>query len=598
MILHSAFILRQIRRAGAQALIFVVCVQLSIVSLVAINGFAHNVRQSLLQDSRSLHAADIIVRSNYPFSGPLGQKIDALAEKGRIRHSRVLQFYSLARTPDQKASLLSGLKAVEPGYPFYGQVLLRSGDLLANVLTPGRIVVEQSLLERLGLAVGDSLRLGQGLLTIADVVLREPDRPVTVFSLGPRIFVPLADLDQLGLVQTGSRVRYKLLVQVNSPEALDPILAEIRAAASPDERVDSFQTAPSRIKRFFDNLIFFLALMGVMTLLLAGIGIQSTLSAMLKRKAQTIAIMKTVGATSGFIVLHFMAVVLILGSAGTLLGLISGWGLQYLIPLLFSGILPDELPPVFTAAMLAETVILGLMVVGLFSFLPLNRLRDVKPVAILRHAPGPRRRGVAHLLIALLIGLFFSATILWQLQDLNTGLKFVAGILALIAVSALLTRLVLMGIRRLPLHRPTVRQAVRGLFRPGNLTRAVITTLTAALAALFTMYGVERNLYDTFVSTYPPDTPNLFCINIQPDQREAFQKTIAPEAQFHPVVRARITAINDDPIDLEAEQRRRGDNLARPFNLTYRDHLLPDESLLKGNTLFDAQVKGIQVSVL
>ncbi|MGB5987543.1 MAG: FtsX-like permease family protein, partial [Desulfobacterales bacterium] len=382
MILHRPFILSQIRRSGVQALIFVLCVQLSIVSLVAINGFAHNVRQSLLQDTRSLHAGDIIIRSNYPLSNALNQRIEKLTAQGRIQASRVLQFYSLARTLDQRASLLSGVKAVGPGYPFYGQVVLQSGKALSAVLTPGRIVVEQSLLERLGLAVGDSLRLGQGTLTIADVVLREPDRPVTVFSLGPRIFLALAELMALDLVQPGSRVRYKLLVRVNHVKDLDPLLAEIQAAASPDERVDSFETAPSRIKRFFDNLIFFLALMGIMTLLLAGIGIQSTLAALLKRKEQTIAIMKTVGATSRFIALHFMVLVLILGAAGTLLGLISGWGLQFLIPLLFRGILPEALPPVFTAAILAETLFLGLMVVVLFSFLPLNRLRDVKPIAI------------------------------------------------------------------------------------------------------------------------------------------------------------------------------------------------------------------------
>lgn len=598
MTLNRTFLLRQIRRSGVQAFIFILCVQLSIVSLVAINGFAHNVRQSLVKDTRTLHAGDIIIRSNYPFSENLDRRVNELEGQGHIQHTTVLEFYSLARTLAQDSSLLCGIKAVAPGYPFYGRVELGSGGKLAEVLTPGNVVVEQTLLDRLGLAKGDPLRLGQRTLTIADVVLGEPDRPVTVFSLGPRIFVARADLDQLDLVRQGSRVRYKMLIKVEASQSLAPLLEALKHASSPDERVDSFQTAPSRIKRFFDNLIFFLALMGILTLLLAGIGIQSTLGAMLKRKEQTIAIMKTVGATSRYIALHFMLMISILGALGTILGLISGYLLQFLIPLLFRGVLPADMPPVFTWAMLGETLMLGLLVVALFSFLPLNGLKAVKPIVILRQAAGSIRRSAASYLTAIFIGLFFSAAILWQLKDVKTGLYFVVGILGLIAVSNLLTRLVLRGLKRLPSQGPTLRQAVRGLFRPGNLTGAVITTLSAALTALFTIYLVERNLNDSFVMAYPPDTPNLFCINIQPDQREAFRQTMAPEATFYPVVRARITAINDVPIDPKVEQRRRGDNLARPFNLTYRDHLLPDESLIQGSGLFNGKASGIQVSVL
>jgi len=598
MTLHRSLAFRQIRRSGAQALIFVLCVQLSMVSLVAINGFAHNVRKSILRDTRSLHAGDIIIRSNYPFSETMRHKVAALESQGRIRSAATLQFHSLVRTVTEDASLLCSLKVVAPQYPFYGRVELRSGKALGDVLTAGRIVVEQALLERLGLSEGDELRVGRSVLTIADVVLREPDQPLTVFTLGPRILVALADLDQLHLILPGSRVRYKLLVKVTAPLDMDAHLKELKAAAGPDERVDSYETAPSRIQRFFDNLLFFLALMGILTLLLAGIGIQSTLGAMLKKKEQTIAIMKTVGAGSRFISLHFMLMVSILGTAGTLLGLGSGYLLQFGIPWLFRGVLPASMPPVFTLPMLGETLLLGLMVVALFCFLPLHGLKTVKPVAILRHTTGTRHKGAAYYATALVIGLFFASAILWQLKDIKTGFYFIGGILALIALSALATRLALLGLGRVHPRKPALRQALRGLFRPGNLTRAVITTLTASLAALFTIYLVERNLNDSFIRAYPAETPNLFCINIQPDQRENFQQVVGREARFYPVIRARLTAINGALIDPAAERKRRGDNLARPFNLTYRDHLLPDEHIVAGPGLFAPGITDIQVSVL
>src|SRR6185369_12513610 len=208
------------------------------------------------------------------------------------------------------------------GYPFYGQVLLASGRPFHQVLTPGNIVVEQALLDRLRIRVGDALRVGNATLTVRDVLLQEPDRPVNFFALGPRALVAAADLDSLGLIGTGSRVEYVTLAKVFQPAELDRIASELRRSAGDGRvRVDTYQSADSRVKRFFDNLLFFLNLSGIFTLLLAGFGIQSTLFALLKEQERTIAVMKALGARSRFIISHFLAVTLILGLLGTLAGI-------------------------------------------------------------------------------------------------------------------------------------------------------------------------------------------------------------------------------------------------------------------------------------
>ncbi|MEN8751201.1 MAG: ABC transporter permease, partial [Desulfobacterales bacterium] len=301
------FILRDVNRTRSQAIVFALCVSLAMVTLVAVNGFSDSVSTTLLNDARALSAADIIVRSRQELSPGLVQKIAEMESARSIESAQIYEFYSVARTAAGDGSLLSNIKAVSKGYPFYGRCELTSGRSLTEVLLPGRIVVAPVLLERLGLRVGDSLSIGRATLTIADVVLKEPDRPLDAFAFGPRIFVSTADLERIDLIGKGSRVSYAVLIKVADAADLTRLVDRLTAAADPvQERVDTYRTAPSGVKRFFDNFIFFLNLIGIFTLLLAGIGVYTTLTAYLKEKEKTIAVMKTVGASSRFILTHFI----------------------------------------------------------------------------------------------------------------------------------------------------------------------------------------------------------------------------------------------------------------------------------------------------
>jgi len=242
--------------------------------------------------------------------------------------------------------------------------------------------------------------------------------------------------------------------------------------------------------------------------------------------------------------------------------------------------------------------VLGILVVALFAFIPLHHLREIKPSAVFRKESAENRRSAPFYLAAVTIFLFFVGMVLWQLEDIKIGTYFVLGIVGLIVLTGLATQGILFGVRRLPIRSLALRQALRGLFRPGNATRAVIITLSAALAVVFSIYLVEENLDAAFVRSYPADAPNLFFIDIQPDQVEAFSDTLGMTPRYYPVIRSRLVSINGEKIDREQERRRRGDNLARPFNLTYRDYLLDDEAMRIGDALFRTDLEGLQVSVL
>jgi putative ABC transport system permease protein len=598
-VIHKRFIFRQLTRSGGQPLLFIICVMLSIQGLVALDGFGNSVRRAMLQDARSLQAADIIIRSNAPFSSQLLSAVKVLTDRGAVQKVPVYEFYSMVRTQSTSTSLLAALKVVGPEYPFYGAVTLTSGKPFQDVLKSGGIIVEKNLLDRLNLRVGDLLAVGDRSLTILDVVVSEPDRPVNFLSFGPRVFVSLKDAESLHLMMPGSRVSYKLLLKVTDdepPERLVKILEQ--SALEGQEFVDTFQTARSRIKEFFDNFFFFLTLIAIFTLLLAGFGIQSTLIAFIREKTHTIAVMKAIGGTSKDIRIIFFTLVFLLGMVGTVLGIASGLILEQLLPFILGPLFPATMEVSLSWHTVLKGLILGLLATVLFAIAPMERLKAISPVAIFRKDTTFLSKSALGYFSGFLLFGFFTGLILMEIKDINIGMRFLALLIGLILFALLFARAILNLLKRLHPRQPALRLALRGLFKPGATPISIITTLCVSLGFVFSMYLVEVNLDAAFIRAYPEDAPNLFFVNIQPDQKTSFARALEAPATFYPVIRARLVSSNNEKINRYEERKRKGDKLSRPFNLTYRDHLLGDESLLKGNTLFQKNKTRLQVSVL
>jgi putative ABC transport system permease protein len=362
--------------------------------------------------------------------------------------------------------------------------------------------------------------------------------------------------------------------------------------------VDTSRTARSGVKRFFDNLLFFLSLIGIFTLLLAGVGIRSALVAFLKENEKTIAIMKTIGATSRFFTRHYIVILSILGLGGTMLGLLAGLFLQNALNVLFVGFVPRNVQLHISWQAVSQGIGLGVLVVGLYSFLPLYQLKDIKPVAVFRKETMPAQKGWLFYLITVLLFTFFLMLVFWQVQDIKTGLYFVGGVILLIIITTLLAGAVLHILKRLKVKFLIFRQAIKGLYRPKNATKSIIITLTASLSVIFSIYQIEQNLDAVFIQSYPANAPNLFFLDILPTQIEGFSDTLGMKVQYYPIIRARIVTINGEKINRKKERQRRSDNLARTFNLTYRNYLLEDEKIVKGNRLYNDDWGDLQVSVM
>jgi putative ABC transport system permease protein len=586
--MHIRFILREIWYSRGQAAIYVLCVALSLVSIVALSSFKRDIYSSLMSDARKLHGGDIILKSHRPFPPKLDSELKGLFSRNDITGIKTWEFYSVARAKDGEKSLLSNIKVVDNGYPLYGEVNLRSGRKIGSVLRPGKAVVAADLLERLDVRLGDSLLLGNSSVTIVDTIGGESQRPVDFFNFGPRIFVLASDLTKMGLVQHGSRVHFEVLLRLDNMESLEPIRARLHEISDGEVSVNTYATAESRVKRFIDNLLFFLSLISIFTLLLAGIGMQSGLAALLRRREKSMAVLKAVGASGKFLVSHYLALTLILSLIGCFLGIFSGLVVKNSLPLLFRGLLPGNISFGFSFFDLFEGVGLGLLVAAFFTYLPLVSILALKTAGILRQGKNsitPK----AHSIFFMLCGaVFLFLLIIRQLEDFKIGLFFLGGFLGLILVITVVASIVIFLLSRLRGMPLALRQAVRSLTRPGNSTRSVVVTLAAALAVLLTIELIESDLYSTYISSYPEDAPNLFCLDIQKHQKQPFTQIIGGKVELFPVIRARLRAINGEKINRAKEKKRRGDSLSREFNLTYRGELLRDEVIIDGEALFGA----------
>ncbi|MDJ0622362.1 MAG: FtsX-like permease family protein, partial [Desulfocapsaceae bacterium] len=552
--LHRNFLFRELAHGWHHALIFILCVALSLTTMAALNSFKGGVNRTLFKDARDLHGADIIIHSHYPLSAPLVEQVDELERQKYVTASMVYEFYSVVRNGEAEKTLLSNIKVVDRQFPLYGKVELDSGKQLGQILVSGTTVVAGDVLKRLDMQVGDLLEVGSASLQIVDTVVYESDSPVNLLNFGPRIFVAEADLEAIDLVKKGTRIEYEMLLKLQAENELDETAILLKRKATPvQERVNTFRDAESGVKRFFDNLLFFLSLISIFTLLLAGLGMQSCLTALFRQKEKNIAVTRTLGATSSFLYRHYLLIILLIGLLGALVGVFSGIALGAYLPSLFEGLLPIQSQMSFQPGDVLEGLALGLMVVLLFTFLPLYRLRNIKPVAIFRSEGKPMVKDAVFYLATAAGIAMVTVLVVRQLEDTTIGLLFMAGVLALLMVIAILAGLLTRYAKKMQLRSLSLRQAFRSMTRAGNATRSIVITLSAALTLLFAIYLVEYNLHSTYIESYPEDAPNLFCIDIQPDQSEGFKSFFDNEIELFPIVRARLLAINGERIKREEE---------------------------------------------
>jgi putative ABC transport system permease protein len=639
---------RETRAAWRHFMYFFVCIALGVGALVGVALFSANVERAVTREARGLMGGDVEIRLSRPMSDRGGSVLRSLADRG-ISVLHVSELAGMAAVTGGKPSLqtqLVELKAVEPGYPFYGNLVVEPARPLMELLSqsicleprtsnsnPGRslhsslvtrhetcygAVVQQSLQIRLGLSVGDRFKVGEATFTITGVLRKEPDRVAGPFNLGPRVMVSREGLAAAELIKPGSRVRERYLVKLPPAMQTQPLVYELRGRlAGESVRVTGYRDAQPQLKQFLDQLTRYLGLIGLTALFIGGIGVATTIHAFIREKLQTIAILKTVGAESGTVICTYLLQALLLGTIGSLAGAALGAGLQHALPPLVTGLFGADLMAQldFTSALgppallpVLKGIALGVLTTLLFTLWPLLGIRAVSPARIFRRDV----QGVAaarawretlglsdrlRLLAALGIASGLAGLAVWQAGNWRIGLLFIGALAAAVALLTLSAWLLVRAITIIPGPRSVaVRQAIGNLHRPGSQAVGVMVSVGIGVMVIVAVSLLERALVDQVGESRPVDSPSFFFIDIQPDQKEGLLRLLRERAQdpapeTTPLVRSRLHAINGTPVAVPEEgdgkadrqDRRKNWYLTREYVLTFLQDLPRDNRVIRGD---------------
>jgi putative ABC transport system permease protein len=583
---------REARAAWRSFLSFLACVTLGVAALTSVGTLAANLDRTLTREAKALLGGDIEIRAARPLDAEVERALARIAATGAVVN-HVRELVGMARHPVSGRTLLVELKAVPPAYPLYGRLETDPARGAGPLVTGGTIVVAPELLERLGARVGDRIALGAAELTIRGVVRREPDRPASAVVLGPRVFLAPADLERTGLLAFGSRVRYRTLLRL--PEGVDarPTRDALAVAATDVAvRVVTFDDAQPGLRKFFSQLTTYLGLVGLVSLLVGGIGVASSVSTFLRRRLATIAILKTVGAESRTLFAAYLLQTELLGLFGSVAGAALGVAAQPVLAWALAGLLPFDLSVRPEPWTLVRAVLMGVLVTLLCGLWPLARVSSVKPSLILRadvesRLPGARRPWlVAAPIAAGLVGLAC-----WQAGSLKVAGIFVGASIAALVLLWALGRLVAYAARAARFARgPVLRHGLANLHRPGGQSGGVVVALGVGVMLLVAVALLERSLLHQMDHERRRETPSFFFVDVQGDQRARFTSIVAQASggvapSLTPVVRARLSAVNGVPVTRALVDRRAQDKrwyFTRDYVLTAMETPPASNTIVRG----------------
>ena len=552
---------RETRGAWRHVALFVTCIALGVAALVGVGTFATNLERTLGREARALMGGDVELRSARPLGLAARDALERLRDSGALT-TEIRELAGMARSPRDGRTALVEVKAVGARYPLYGRLDIEPARPPRDLLAGAGALVEAPLLDRLGVSVGDRLLVGTATFTIRGVVRREPDRAGGLLTLGPRVLIADEALDATGLVQFGSRVRHRALLRLPEGTPAARVRDDVtRALDDPAIRVVAFDESQSGLKRFFAQLTTYLGLTGLVSLLVGGIGVASAMRTFIRRKTETIAILKCVGATSRTLFGTYLVQALALGVVGSVLGVGLGLALQPLAMRAFAGLAPFPLEPLVDVRTLVRALAMGVLATGLVVVWPLLSLRAIPPSAILRQEVEPTRRRRPWLaVVPIAAGLV--ALALWQAGSLKIGGIFVgASIAALLGLAGLGRGLVRLA-RALPRARSLAwRQGVANLHRPGGQAGGVVVALGIGVMLLVAVGLLEDALDRQIDHEQRREAPSFFFVDIGADQRDAFSRVMATTTgvapTLIPVVRARLASVNGERVGRPMLERRR-----------------------------------------
>ena len=583
-------------RAGELRLLML-AVALAVAALCAVAFLSDRLDQGLRRDAAQLLGGDAVVASDQPTPQPLVDLATAL----KLQTVRSATFPSMARAPDAQGgeSRLVAVKAVSGGYPLRGRITLldalpgREGSPAA-----GEVWADPAVADGLGLKLGDTLLLGDSQLRLTALIQTEPDRGAGFMNFAPRVMLAESDLAATHLVQPASRITYRLALVPGPgapPDAVRQFVTQAEQRVKDGQlrgvRLESLESGRPEMRQTLDRAARFLRLVAMLSALLAAVAVALAARDVAARHLDACAMLRVLGQPQRRIAWAYGLEFLIAGLAASLAGVLIGLALHQVFVSLLAGLINVALPaPSVWPALLGLG--LGLSLLMGFGLPPVLQLAAVPPLRVIRRDLGAPKAGSLLVLGAGVVGL--AAILVVLAGDVTLGAIAAAGFAAAVLMFALLAwgavkllrRVVPVNVSGASVPRWLLLATRQVAARPGFAVMQV-ASLAVGLLALALLVLLRTDLIDSWRQATPAAAPDRFVINIQPDQSEAFRKTLGDAGvtryDWYPMIRGRLTAINGKPVQELRFTEDRAQRLAeREFNLSHTGDLPAHNQIVAG----------------
>jgi putative ABC transport system permease protein len=551
------FARRELRGGTKGFRVFLACLALGVAVIAGVGSLSSAIRLGLTTDARAMLGGDVELHLVHRQA-----TADQLAYLRRDADlSTVATMRAMARRPDGAERSLIELKSVDDAYPLYGTVSIDPAQPLAAALARENgawgAVTAPSLLDRLKLKIGDSIRVGDASFVLRGTLSREPDAATGGFEFGPRVIIARAALGDTGLVMPGALIGYSYRLKLPAGSDADAWVTVLKAHF-PDAgwRIREFANASPMLQRLLDRVTIYMSLVGLTALLVGGVGVGNAVRGYLGGKVATIATLKCLGAPAPLIFATYLLQILALASIGIGAGVVLGAATPILVsPLLKSFPIAARLG--FYPEPLLLAALFGVLTTLVFAIWPLAGAREVAAGSLFRDLVDPARRRPRPPYIAATIAAaaILAALAILSASDRVTAFWFIAAAAgALLAFRLLAAGLVLAARRAGRPRHPGLRLALANLHRPGAPTAGVVASLGLGLTVLVAIALIEGNIGDTIDERLPEHAPSFFFIDIQPDQAAAFDALVkgtpgVSQVARVPSLRGRLVKLNGVPIE-------------------------------------------------
>jgi len=565
-------------RAGELRLLML-AVTLAVAALSAVGFFADRLQGGLSRDARALIGGDVVISSdNTP-----PPAFEAQARELGLTVAQTLNFPTMGRAREAEggAARLVALKSVGEGYPLRGSLRVAETPTTPDAPTreipaPGTAWVDAALLVSLNLQMGQPLLLGDASLTIARVIVVEPDRGAGFMSFAPRVMINNADLPATGLVQPASRLNYRLAVvgdEARVAQFNQWAQAEVAKPGVRGIRLESLEGGRPEMQQTLERAEKFLNLVALLAALLCAVAVAIAARGFAQRHLDDCAMLRVLGLSQGTMARAYTLEFALVGLFASALGVAIGYAVHHVFVVLLAGLVEASLPPPGITPVLLGLG-MGLTLMMAFGLPPVLQLAKVPPLRVIRRDVGQLKPATLAVLALGMAG--FAALLLAASRDLLLGGiavgGFAAAVLLFAAASYAAVRLLRASVNEATAPRALV-MATRQLSARPAYAVVQISALSVGLLALVLLVLLRTDLIASWRNATPPDAPNRFVINVQPEQGAEFQQALRTAGverfDWYPMIRGRLVSINGAAVKPEDYTDDRASRLVdREFNLS------------------------------